>query len=91
MKKLFVIMATAITVLAGCNDTDDSYVPRLTEAEKEAGVFTPEIMLKMKRLGDTRLSPDGTQALYGITVYNVDDNKGYTNLWVKPMGEGEAV
>ncbi len=42
MKKLFVIMATAITVLAGCNDTDDSYVPRLTEAEKEAGVFTPE-------------------------------------------------
>lgn len=91
MKKLLTIMAMAITALTGCDDgTDNSYVPRLTQAEKEAGIFTAEVMLKMKRLGDSRLSPDGTQVLYGVTVYNVDLNKSYTNLWVKPTDEYEG-
>lgn len=92
MKTLFTVMAMTLASFFGCQDKgDDSYVPKLTDAEKKAGVFTTDVMLKMKRLGEVRLSPDGTKALYSVTVYNVEKNVGYTNLWIKPMDGGEAV
>lgn len=62
----------------------------LTEAEKAARVFSPEVMWKMGRLGSSALSADGTQVVYALTYYNMADNKGYTSLYVMPVDGSSA-
>ncbi|HIS33677.1 MAG TPA: S9 family peptidase [Candidatus Avirikenella pullistercoris] len=82
------IMLSGLLSLMSCGaggETDSSYTPKLTEAEIQAGVFTPEIMMKMGRLSDSHLSPDGQTVLYGVTVYNIEENAGYTNLYLAPV------
>lgn len=59
----------------------------LTVAEKQARVFTPEVMWKMGRIGSSSVSPDGKEVLYTLTYYNMGENKGYTSLYVMPVGE----
>ena len=39
----------------------------------------------MGRLSDSHLSPDGQTVLYGVTVYNIEKNAGYTNLYLAPV------
>ncbi len=61
----------------------------LTEAEKEAGKFTPEVMWKMGRIGAQTLSADGTKLIYALTEYNLSENRGVTTLWLRDMATGE--
>ncbi|WP_071134981.1 S9 family peptidase [Millionella massiliensis] len=97
MKRLMTALMIASATLTGCgtgsapagqqasgNITLDT---ALTAAEKEARVFTPEVMWKMGRIGSSSLSPDGKEVLYALTYYNMADNKGYTSLYVMPLGE----
>lgn len=82
------IMLSGLLSLMSCGaggEADSSYTPKLTEEEIQAGVFTPEIMMKMGRLSDSHLSPDGQTVLYGVTVYNIEKNAGYTNLYLAPV------
>ncbi len=69
--------------------TDMDQVPTLTEAEKQAGVFTPEVLWKMGRVGSHSLSPDGTTLLYTITYYNMEENKGTTSIYTQSASGGE--
>lgn len=57
----------------------------LTQAEIEARVFTPAVMLKMGRLSGSALSPDGKTMLYTINYQSVSENKSYTALWITPI------
>ncbi len=57
----------------------------LSPAQKEARLFSPEVMLKMARLGAPLISADGSQVLYTINHQSVADNKGYTSIWVQPL------
>lgn len=77
-------MAVAFLSLVGCNNdvTLEPYTPSLTDEEIKAGVFTPEVMLKMGRVADSKLSPDGTSVLYSVTSMDVADNQGYTSLYI---------
>ena len=62
----------------------------LTEAEKEAGKFTPEVMWKMGRIGAQTLSADGSKLVYALTEYNLAENRGVTTLWLRDMATGET-
>lgn len=55
--------------------------PQLTQAEKDAAVMTTEVMLKLTRLSGSTLSPDGKTIAYTLNVQNIEDNKGYTNIF----------
>ncbi len=63
----------------------------LTDAEKAAGLFTPEVMWKMGRIGDYLLSPDGTTVLYSATYYNMEENRSVSNLYTVPVEGGAPV
>lgn len=52
----------------------------LTDAERSAGILTPEVMWKIKRVGSAVLSPDGRTVLYTVTTYDMKENKGVTNI-----------
>ena len=95
MKKILFLMTFAsLLALGSC---EESNLPKplvidnaLTEAEKEAGKFTPEVMWKMGRIGAQTLSADGSKLVYTLTEYNLADNRGVTTLWLRDMATGET-
>lgn len=98
MKKLFIMSITAMALAAcgsGGGDAEQKPQPltidnRLTEAEKQAGILTPEVMWKMGRVGDASLSEDGNRLLYTVTSYNMEENRGVTLIYLMDMSTGES-
>ncbi|MCH5330394.1 MAG: S9 family peptidase [Alistipes sp.] len=93
MKKIAIVVMLGMMMAGGCAKRPEPLTidSSLTEAEKEAGVFTPEIMWKMGRVGDAALSPDGSMLAYTVTWYNVEKNRGVTVLWLRDMISGGTV
>ena len=90
----------SLLALGGCCDTEapEANKPEpfeinnaLTDAEKEAGILTAEVMWKMGRIGSQTLSPDGSKLLYTLTEYNMAENRGLTTLVLRDMTSGEEV
>ena len=88
---------TFAAILAGCGgEKSVEGAPQplvidnaLTDAEKEAGLLTAEVMWKMSRIGAQTLSPDGSKLLYAVTQYSLAENRGITKLWIRDMVTGE--
>lgn len=45
-------------------------------------VFTPELLLSLKRVGHPKISPDGNYLLYSVGIPNLKENKIITNLYL---------
>lgn len=50
--------------------------------------LTAELMWKFGRVSDVQVSPDGKNILYGVTTYNLEENKGKRNLLLLPVAGG---
>jgi len=92
MKKILLLMVLAAAGFGAC---DKRPAPlkidnRLTAEEIAAGRFTPEVMWKMRRAGESSLSPDGTRLLYAATDYSMAENRGITTLWIEELASGEC-
>jgi dipeptidyl aminopeptidase/acylaminoacyl peptidase len=44
--------------------------------------FDVEALWALARIGDPSLSPDGAQAVAGVTRYSMDTNKAQSSLWL---------
>ena len=79
---------------AGKTATENTPQPEfnieLTQAEKDGGVMTPEILWKFRRLSDPQLSPDGEKVIFGLTVYDAPTNESKTEVFMIPFSGGEA-
>ncbi len=86
-------MAIAAITLAACTKTEQPQKLEidntLTQEEIAAGRLTPSVMWKMGRLGGASLSPDGSQGLYTVTRYNMAENRGLTQIYLRDMASGE--
>ncbi|MGE0077073.1 MAG: alpha/beta fold hydrolase [Bacteroidales bacterium] len=102
MRKIFkpinVVIMAIILAGAGCNEADKSQTKEplkidvsLTDAEKSNGLLTAEILWKFGRVGEPVLSPCGKMVAYTITYYNLQENKGVTNLYLVNTDAGEPV
>lgn len=56
--------------------------PAMTDIEKQTAILSPEVMLKMRRIGGAALSPDGTEMVYSLGVQDVEGNGSYSNLYM---------
>jgi len=54
----------------------------------QQSIYTPELLWKLGRVSEAVLSPDGKQILFGITYYDVEQNKGNRDLYVMPSAGG---
>ena len=99
MKTLFSLLccgALTAVVTTACHEgtikTNDGMKTEnaLTEAEKTAGLLTPEVLWKMGRVGSATLSPDGKTVLYTVSRYSVSQNKSQTLIWSVPEAGGTA-
>ena len=93
MKKLTFVMAIAALALNACAPKEQGTALEidntLSAEEISAARFTPDVMWKMGRLGGAALSPDARTALYTITRYNMAENRGLTQIYVRDMASGE--
>jgi len=54
-------------------------------------IFSVEEMLKLKRVSDPRLSPDGRHVVYVMTDVNLERNSRNNDLWLVPVAGGKPV
>ncbi len=52
--------------------------------------LTPERLWQFGRVSLDDVSPDGSLAVYGVTRYSIEENKGNRDLFVVPTAGGEA-
>jgi dipeptidyl aminopeptidase/acylaminoacyl peptidase len=53
--------------------------------------FTVEDMMKLKRVSDPQLSPDGTRIAFVLTDVNLEQNTRNNDIYVVPVAGGEPV
>jgi Tol biopolymer transport system component len=49
----------------------------------------PEALWSFGRLSGVTVSPDGDQILFGITFYNLEEGRGYRDLYLMPAKGGD--
>ena len=96
--KRYIPIILVLALIAGCKQKTEvkkeagpQFTVQLTDAEKQGGVMTPEILWKFGRLGSLALSPDGKSVLYTVTEYSLDSQINRTNIFKMPVTGGDAV
>ncbi len=51
--------------------------------------MTAESMWQLKRIGSPAISPDGRHAVYGVTAFDDENDKGDADLWIVATAGGE--
>ncbi len=92
MKKIALFILIVMTIVS-CTQKESgqvakNYVPETPKLSSD--VMTPEVLWSFGRLGGTQVSPDGTQVLYTVTYYNIEENKSYRDIYTIPIAGGEA-
>jgi len=94
MKNLFVFFLI-VTLFSACmNNEKDvpakaNYIPDTPKLTYD--VMTPEALWSFGRIGGTQVSPDGKSVIYGVTYFNIAENKSYRDLYIIPIEGGEAI
>ena len=55
------------------------------------GKMTPEFLWKLGRVSDPQVSPDGRECLYNIRRYDLQLNKGNSDIWKVNLQNGSAM
>jgi len=93
--KYFLIIS-AMILFSACNK--DAYYSNLSNddfvynnPDFSGGVFTPEILWSLGRIGETTLSPDQTQVVYGLSYYSIEQNKSKRELYLINLKDNSTV
>ena len=85
MKSIFLLsLVLGLSAVAVCAQTE---APAENEEVKKP--LTVEDLWAMKRLGGAAVSPDGSQAVFPVTVFSKEENKSERDLWIVPT-DGSA-
>jgi dipeptidyl aminopeptidase/acylaminoacyl peptidase len=98
MKQISIfLLASFLIILVSCDQgakegvrSTSQSIPSLDELARD-GVFNPELMWRLGRISDPRVSPDGKEILFGITRYVLEDNKGQRDLFKVNLDDGEVI
>ena len=81
---IFLCIASCFAFLPLCSSQEATPTP-----SKRPMTF--DDMMKMKRLGETAVSPDGKWLAYGVTTVNLNQNTRTSELWVQKIEGGEPM
>lgn len=88
MKRLVMLALIMSTIcVSGQNKKGVSLAKSLKEGVTQK--ITPEFLWSLGRISEIKVSPDGSLVLFGITNYNIAENKGNRDLFVIPVTGGE--
>lgn len=94
MKKQLLHLLMIAGLLSGCSgekaqqsaSTSQGYRPDLGQLASD--VMTPEVLWSFGRIGGVEVSPDGKSVLYGVTYFNIKEDRSYRDLYVVPAKGG---
>ncbi len=95
MRNLICIFSILLLIATSCktNDTgtDDSVAKIIgkPELKLESDIMTPEVLWSFGRLGDVQVSPGEKTLLFGISYYDIQENKGNRELYTMSSSGGE--
>jgi len=75
-----------LLVLQGCGFKDGS--PLRETIKLKSDVMTPEVLWTMGRIGEFAVSPNGSKVVYSVTDYTINENKGFSRLYVMDANGG---
>jgi len=93
MKNLFVLFL-AVIILSSCTENKKpvpvkvNFTPSIPKLSSD--IMTPEVLWSFGRVGGTQVSPDGKSVIYGITYFNISENKSFRDIYIVPVAGGEA-
>lgn len=87
---LALLAATACRPQKTTENMEQEPTLKKTEVVIADGKFTPEALWALGRLGEYAVSPDGKTLAYTATWYDMEQNKGWTDLFVMPVSGGQA-
>jgi len=71
----------------GCNqNSTPAYRPETPRLASDR--MTPEVLWSFGRIGGVSLSPDQQNILFGISYYNIKENRSYRDLYLLPADSG---
>lgn len=91
----FAILLLPAFIFTACNKplqnskSEKKEIIEKPDIDPEADRLSPEILWSFGRVSDVRLSPDGRTLLYGITYYDIQQNKGNRELYTIPAQGGD--
>lgn len=93
MNKFVILLVSALIVQVGTKqkamaEEKKTYVPDTPELKSD--VMTPEVLWSFGRVGNAELSPDGKTVLFGVTYYQIEENKSYRELYTVSIDGGGA-
>jgi dipeptidyl aminopeptidase/acylaminoacyl peptidase len=93
MKNRF-LYALIILLFVNCSGGDKSANPvqnyNPSTPKLTGDRLTPEVLWSFGRIGVPQVSPDNKSILYGVTYFNIAENKSYRDLYVIPVAGGTA-
>jgi dipeptidyl aminopeptidase/acylaminoacyl peptidase len=92
MKNLVLVFLSAMVIFS-CKQKETTtnsknYIPETQELSSD--IMSPEVLWLFGRLGGAQVSPDGKTVLYGVTYYNIEENKSYRDIYTIAASGGEA-
>ncbi len=64
------------------NQSEEAPLIEKHDWQLSSDIMTPEVLWAFGRISDVQLSPDGKKILYGVTYYDVPQNKSNRDLFV---------
>jgi dipeptidyl aminopeptidase/acylaminoacyl peptidase len=88
MRRLInLIPVLAVLAITGCEKKQGAgYRPENLRLASDR--MTPEVLWSFGRISNVQLSPDRSQVLYGVTYYDIAQNKGFRDLYQLPVSGG---
>lgn len=59
------------------------------EQKLSSDIMTPEVLWSFGRISNPAISPDGSKAVYGVTYFNKEEDRSYTDLYVMNLADGK--
>lgn len=63
----------------------------IMQAQEKTKIYTPELLWQLGRLNNVSVSPDNQTLLFSITYYDLESNKGNTDLYTLPVKGGKMI
>ncbi len=85
MKKIPALLCLATLLIAcqsGQSDKDAAELIGKHELVLNSDIMTPEVLWSFGRLGDVRVSPDGSRILFGVSYYSIEQNRSNRELFL---------
>lgn len=57
------------------------------EQKLSSDIMTPEVLWSFGRISNPAISPDGSKAVYGVTYFNKEEDRSYTDLYVMNLAD----